>query len=76
MVLPAGVFGGLDDVFRYHGGIGLCDFPFFEFAGDDLFDLVFQAEGDAGDVFGRHGGFDEVAGILREDYGYRLALVI
>lgn len=69
MILSAGLFGGLDDVFRYDGGIGLCDFPFFKFAGDDLFDLVLETEGDAGDVFGRHGRFDEVTGILGQDFG-------
>lgn len=39
VILPASFFGGHDDLLRYDGAVGFCDFPFLELAGDDLFDL-------------------------------------
>lgn len=63
VILTARFFGGEDDLFRDDGAVGFCDLPFLQLAGDDLFDLVFEAEGDAGDVFGGHGGFDAVIGV-------------
>jgi len=50
---------------RYNWRIGFCDLPLFELAGNDLLDLVFQAEGNFGDFNGGEGGADGFA--LRKD---------
>ena len=72
VVFPACFFGRSDYLGCYDGTVGFGDFPFFEVAGDDLFDLVFETEGNFGDVFGRHCGFDDVVGIGRKDYTFPL----
>ena len=56
----AGGLGGGDDGRGDDGGMGFCDFGFFELAGDDLLDLVFQTESDFGDGSGRKGGGNEI----------------
>jgi hypothetical protein len=51
----AGGFGGLDDRGRDDIAVRTGDAVFGEFAGNDGFELVFQAEGDERDFFGWYG---------------------
>lgn len=67
VAFPAGLPCGLDDLLGDDGAVGFGDLPFFELAGDDLFDLVLETESDFGDIFGGHCGFHEVVGIGGED---------
>ncbi len=68
MLFPTRFPGRSNDVGGDDRAVGLGDFPFFELAGDDLFDLVFEPERDFGDVFRRHRGFNEIVRIGGEDW--------
>lgn len=67
VLFPTRFSGRSNDVGGNDGAVGFGNFPFFELAGDDLFDLVFEPERDFGDVFRRHRGFNEIVRIGGKD---------
>lgn len=73
VVFSAGFSGGHEDLFRDDGAVGFGDFPFFQLAGDDLFDLVLEAEGNAGDVRGGHCGFNAIIRVRRKHWARKSA---
>lgn len=60
----------------YNGRIGFCDLPFFELAGNDLLDLILEAECNFGDFDGGEGRADRFAlgKDWRADYLVRISL--
>lgn len=54
-------FGGLDHSGSNDIGVGFRDAVFFQFARNDLFDLIFQTERGEGHVLGGDGGVDFIA---------------
>lgn len=50
----------LDDFVCDDGAVGFGDFVFFNFARDDLFNLVLEPESNLGDVDSGNGGLNDV----------------
>ena len=60
MLIATSLLCSLDDFMRNDGAVGFGDFIFFNFARDDLFNLVLEPESDFGDIVSGNGGLNDV----------------
>lgn len=67
MLFATGLLCSLDDFVRDDGAIGFDDFVFFNFARDDLFNLVLEPKSDFGDVDSGNGGLNDLIPIRRKN---------
>lgn len=67
MLFATGLLCSLDDFVRDNWAVGFDDFVFFNFARDDLFNLVLEPESDFGDVDSGNGGLNDVIPIRRKN---------